>query len=187
MKILVWSCAVIGAVSVAIYALLPFLVTRSQCGRRAGSATLRTIASAQADFRGNDRDANGIQDFWRGDVAGLYALLPFEDVEPIGLIERSAAEADLAPWPEHALAPAPLPKSAYVFLALLHPGEEVAGWDTNRFAVGAFPTIYKADGWPRDSYIISEANTIYRKDLGPGGRVVTYPVDPLSEGWSKLD
>lgn len=158
-----------------------------RCGRWMARGTLKTITSAQVDFRANDRDANGIQDFWRGDVAGLYSLLPFEDDEPIRLIEPSTAKADLAPWPEHALGPSPIPRSAYVFLALHHPGEEVTGWNTDRFAVGAFPTLYNADDWPRDSYIISEDNIMFRKDLGPGGRVLTYPADPLSEGWSKLD
>jgi hypothetical protein len=187
MKCLVWVFVVAGLLSAAIYALAQLLTTRSQCGRRTGPNTLKTIAAAQADFLRHDRDANGIQDYWRGDVAGLYSLLPFEDVEPIGLIERSAAEADLAPWPEHALAPAPLPKYAYVFLALRHVGEEETGWNPNRFAAGAFPTVHKADAWPRNSYIISEGNAVFLKDLGPGGRVLTFPADPLKEGWRKVD
>ena len=37
---------------------------------RSPSASLKTIASAQADFRANDRDGDGVQQFWRGDIAG---------------------------------------------------------------------------------------------------------------------
>src|SRR6185436_9860966 len=45
-------------------------------GERNPSTSLETITSAQADFRANDRDGDGINQFWRGDIAGLYALIP---------------------------------------------------------------------------------------------------------------
>jgi len=38
------------------------------------SASLKNMESAEADFRANDRDWNHANDFWTGDVAGLYAM-----------------------------------------------------------------------------------------------------------------
>lgn len=68
--------------------------TRGFCrsGERSPSTCLKTLTSAQADFRVNDRNWNGRNDYWRGDIAGLYAL----EVQghPIKLIELSVAAAD---------------------------------------------------------------------------------------------
>jgi hypothetical protein len=74
--------------------------------RNAGS-TLKQLACAQADFRGNDRDGNGIEDFWTGDVAGLHAL---------GLTDLDTAKADLRPLVR--FCPSPVPKDGYFFIAL---------------------------------------------------------------------
>lgn len=74
---------------------------------RSGENRLKCLASAQVDFRGNDRDGNGIQDFWTGDVAGLYQL---------GLIDKAMAMADLRPLVP--LTPAPIPADGYYYVAL---------------------------------------------------------------------
>jgi hypothetical protein len=66
------------------------------------------LAYAEADFRTNDRDGNGINDFWTGDVAGLYKY---------GLIPREWAEADTAPLVP--LVPEPIPYKGYYFKALM--------------------------------------------------------------------
>ncbi len=147
---------------------------------------MKTIATAQADFRGNDRDGNGVQDFWRGDIAGLYYLVAPGTVESIKLIEVSMAEADLAPLPEHRNGSSPSPRGAYVFVALHHPNDADGPPSPNHFAAGAFPTSYDPKGWPRYSFVISENNTVFKKDLGPGGRVLYYPSDVRAEGWTPL-
>ena len=41
---------------------------------RCASTSLKTISSAEADFRSNDRDWNHVNDFWTGDVKGLYTM-----------------------------------------------------------------------------------------------------------------
>ena len=69
---------------------------RREYSTRGSSASLKTLASAQADFRGNDRDGNKVQDFWTRDVAGLYGLVPVGSTEMIKLIEISVAGADFA-------------------------------------------------------------------------------------------
>ena len=127
-----------------------------------------------------------MQDFWRGDIAGLYRLVPPGQLDGIRLIEVSVAEADLAALPEHR--PAPLsPKGGYYFMALHHPDDGDGPPSLHRFAAGCFPAVYNPKSWPKYSYVISGDNTIFKKDLGPGGRVLFYPSDPVAEGWTKLD
>src|SRR5204862_3710767 len=53
---------------------------------------LKSIAAAQNDFRAHDRDVNHKRDYWRQDIAGLYALKVEET--PIKLVELSLARAD---------------------------------------------------------------------------------------------
>ncbi len=155
------------------------LVRRSGCGMRNASASLKTLTSAQADFRLNDRDGNGTHDFWRGDVAGLYGIRPPGSADPIKLVEVSVAEADerpLAPWTP------PSPKAGYWFRSLRHKGETEP--DPDRFAFACFPAAYPRP-W-RWTYIVDETNTIYKKDLG-GRAIEVYPADPIAEGWTRLD
>src|SRR5438552_3594699 len=62
---------------------------------RNASATLKSLASAEADFRANDRDVNHVNDFWVADVGGLYRVDAGQGA--LRLIELSAATADAKP------------------------------------------------------------------------------------------
>ena len=62
---------------------------------RAASVSLKTVATAETDFRTNDRDSNGIHDYWVGDVSGLYRYTV--NNKEIKLIEKSLADADASP------------------------------------------------------------------------------------------
>src|SRR3954469_2351933 len=66
---------------------------RHNYGERNPSTSLKSITSAQADFRANDRDGDGVNQFWRADIAGLYALAPGGG-PAMRLIELSVAAAD---------------------------------------------------------------------------------------------
>ena len=145
------------------------------------SASLKTIATAQADFRSNDRDGNGLSDYWRVDLAGLYALESGD--QTIKLIELSIAGADkkqssgIEKFTSHG------PKAGYWFGALRLAGESEP--DPNHFAACAFPDTYGSSG--RWSYIISDANVMYGKDLGHGNGPDVFPEDPIAEGWEILE
>jgi hypothetical protein len=177
-------------------------LTRTLCGwwhsERNASASLKTLASAQADFRGNDRDDNKIQDFWRGNIAGLYGVVPPDSSEMIRLIELSVAGADSDPAgvlevgakgpgqvaPDRYTTPSP--KAGYLFKALRHADERPDALDRDRFAACAYPDDYLVSGML--TFIISEDHTIFKKDLGAQGPPAVYP-DPatLQREWSKLD
>jgi len=74
---------------------------------RSAEAALRTLATAEADYRANDRDGNGVNDFWTGDVSELSRL---------GILPRYFGLADGSP--RTPLAPRPIPHMGYYFEAL---------------------------------------------------------------------
>ncbi len=150
---------------------------------------MKTITSAQADFRANDRDGNRINDFWRKDIAGLYTLIPEHDrrrnpahPEPIKLIELSIAAADDRPTTDIDTYAVRSAKGGYRYRTLRFEDEDEP--DPDRFAACAFPDSRSAGRW---TYIISHWNTVYKKDLGSGRGIHTYPADPKAAGWIRLD
>jgi hypothetical protein len=210
MKILVRTFLAVAALSAAALLFIrPFHEDGSFChtclrgGRHASRErnapeSLKTIASAQADFRGNDRDGNKIQDFWRGDVAGLYGVLPVGSTDMIKLIELSVAGADDSPLGTANLqdtGPGQVardsytvftPKAGYCFRALRHADEKPGALDPNRFAACAYPAVYSEA--VRLTYILDESNTVFQRDLGRPGPPDVYPdPDILKRDWSRLN
>ena len=149
---------------------------------RNASTSLKTLTSAQADYRANDRDGNLVNDFWRGDVAGLYTLKPAADGNAIKLIELSVASADDRPKSDILAYAVRSAKAGYWFRAMLHEDEKTASPD--RYAYCAFPDSPTAGKW---TFIVDEQTSIYRKELQKQRGVERYPLDPVKEGWQKLD
>jgi hypothetical protein len=162
-----------------------------------GSAftSLKMIASAEADFRANDRDGNGLNDFWTGDVAGLHSMKPSGTGSEIRLVERKVAEADARPLIP--LVPMPIPMDGYYFVALemdnsVNP-PEAYGQETDKnsgkvhhlkkFAFLAYPAEPGESG--KYMFIINENNTVYRAaDSVP--RPKNWPTNnELKTFWSK--
>ncbi|HEX7901353.1 MAG TPA: DUF2950 family protein [Planctomycetota bacterium] len=118
---------------------------------------LKLLADAQADFRGNDRDGNKIQDFWTADVAGLFYLTDRSGA-PIQLIDRKLAAADA--FPLRPVVANPEPYHGYFIVAMTvdeegrpyrqHTGGEGAAgaenWNHSRFAFCAYPAKYGVTG-----------------------------------------
>ena len=180
---------------VAGLALLPPLFQSGRArNERHPWSPLKTLATAQADFRGNDRDGNRVQDFWVRDVAGLYYLKPEGSDERIQLIELSVANADDTACTESAAAGhAYAPRAGYAYRALIfyedaagakQVYEDERGRNPSKFGFIAVPVGPGAE--ERDSYLINEGNTVLRKPL-KGARVDTFPRDPLKAGWAKID
>jgi hypothetical protein len=198
-----WVLAVLGALACTPSALI---YLNSGCGdcalflhlhRRWGerphvSSTLKSIASAHADFRGNDRDGDGVQQFWRGDVAGLYGVVPRGSKEPIKLVEISTAGADdrpVGPGPGMTYRNQyvePGPKAGYWLRALRHADETPDAVSPHRWAACAFPADYPKSG--RKTFIVDENNTIFARDMGRPGPPDVFPDEAtLKRDWAKLD
>ncbi len=159
------------------------LMHNSGSNERRPSTSLKTITSAQADFRANDRDWNHVNDFWRSDIAGLYALKSLADPKgpPLKLIELAVAAADDRPTTDIESYSVRMPKAGYWYRALLHADEKVP--DPQRFAACSYPVNRSAGKY---MFIVCEDNWIYRKEFR-GEVPAVYPKDPLADGWTKLD
>ena len=88
--------------SIAAIAIPGLLSSQRASNERNASTSLKTLTSAEADFRSNDRDWNHVNDFWTYDVKGLYTMTSAAVIgksnsttDPIiKLIELSVASAD---------------------------------------------------------------------------------------------
>ena len=166
--------------------------TRIRDNEREASRALHQLSAAEADFRANDRDDNHANDFWTGDVAGLYYLRPKSGGNPpeLKLIERAIAEADAKPLQPRV--PSPVPYHGYFFIALDEddstdgPKDRLYKRDTggvppmgkvhneSKFGFCAYPAEYGVTG--RYTFIINENNTIFRADL-KGESTTHFPKD----------
>lgn len=204
-----WS-AELGALALTVTPSDPVVSGAPAANERNASATLKTFSSAQADFRANDRDGNKINDFWTGDVAGLYSMtdasVKGNKDGPIKLIEISAAAADAAPLEEGAAAgelvpieslTARAPKAGYYFRVMLKDeegepyqketeGEPKMGkvHNPSKFAICAYPAEYGVTG--TRTFILNEGNTIFSLDTH-GEPVLEWPSDEQLREWSKRD
>jgi type II secretory pathway pseudopilin PulG len=100
MEVLIIVAIVLVICAIAIPGLLS---SQRASNERDASTTLKTLSSAEADFRANDRDGNRVNDFWTADAKGLYTLLGPEPTTtpgattkevPVMLIHQSVAAAD---------------------------------------------------------------------------------------------
>lgn len=87
---------------IAALAIPGLVASRRAYNQLNAGSYLKTIATAEADFRANDRNGNKVTDFWTLDVAGLYCAVSVPDAEaglnePIKLIEISVCSADAQP------------------------------------------------------------------------------------------
>ncbi len=147
------------ALGVGIWAQPRLEAKRRAANELAAGIAIMRLARAQTDFRANDRDLNGVPDFWTGDVAGLWRF---------GLIPRAIAEADAAPI--EPLVPEPRPYHGYFFRALRWDDSESPPVDyrqdtdgsgqkvrhTSRFGFCAYPASYGRTGGA--AVIVNEEN-----------------------------
>lgn len=150
-----------------------FRLDRSSNERNALS-TLKSMTAAEADFRANDRDGNKVNDFWTGDVSGLYYVQSEDTKLEVKLIEQDAADADAKPL--FPLAKGTVAKSGYLYHALDQDesvpgpgGEYRVGTDKSgrkvhnekMFGLYAYPTSSR-DG--KHQFAVNERNTVFREE-----------------------
>ena len=160
----------------------PLLPSKRSSNERNASTALKMLTSAQADFRANDRDRDGVNQFWRADVAGLYALVPRGSTE-IQLIPISTALADARPSGIFAPYGHRKPEHGYWFRAMRHADEDPKHLDPNRFAFIAYPATPAAGKYV---YIIDENNSLWRSPAEGFEEFDVYPTDEqLKMRWSR--
>jgi hypothetical protein len=149
--------------AVGTFVIWPQWRARNLAENERNAATIiKTLCSAEADFRANDRDGNGVNDFWTGDLAGLLRF---------GLISRAVAEADLRPLVP--LVRKPVPYHGYYIIAMVTdesetPIEELRQetdkksgkvHHRTKFGFCAYPVEYGVTG--RNTFIVNENNTVF--------------------------
>lgn len=180
---------------IAAIAIPGLLSSQRASNERNASASLKTIASAEADFRGNDRDGNKIQDFWTGDVSGLYGVLPVGSTEMVKLIEISVAGSDFVPLTgvgalgdtglnvvENSNYAVRSPKAGYWYEAMLTDESGVDAYATSTNGVVdtsggvntsvwynhskfGFLTFPDSFSAGRNAFFINEGNTIFKRTM----------------------
>jgi type II secretory pathway pseudopilin PulG len=189
---------VILAVLLLIAALaLPGLLSSNRASNERGAAAaLKTLASAEADFRTNDRDKNLVNDFWTADVKGLYTMTPAGELDkgrlPLELISRTVAAADAdatlypaggenLPLSQYA---SPAPSAGYWFMTLVSDRSASGPEATYRQDTGGKPPMgavhhlsrFGFTAFPDSSskgkylFILNENGTIFRHSLRANGR-----------------
>ena len=188
LEVLIVIIIVVAAAAILIPGLLPS--TRGLNSERNSAGSLKTLASAEADFRANDRDWNHVNDYWTGDVKGLYTMTsaavrggqPNNLLDPSSkLIELSVASADAdgtfvpaggenVPLDSYAL---PSAKAGYWYATLnsdLTSGKEYrqdTGGDLpmgkcHNLSMFGFVSFPDSPSAGRYVYLINQNNTVYR-------------------------
>ncbi len=122
---------------IAAIAIPGLLAAQRSSNERNASTSLKTITTAQADFRSNDRDGNRTMDFWTADVYALFGMIGIQGSSTaiaadsatasnhVKLLEPSLASADgrseQALYGNIEFGPAIVngsPKAGYIFRAL---------------------------------------------------------------------
>jgi len=79
---------------IAAIAIPGLLAAQRSSNERNASTSLKTITTAEADFRSNDRDGNRAMDFWTADVYALFGMIGVSG-------SNTAAPADSATASNH--------------------------------------------------------------------------------------
>lgn len=176
-------------------AIVGFISIRRASNEKSTSASIKSLTTGEESFKNNDLDLNLQNDYWTGDVAGLYSIQPAGSSKSILAISDVAlASADTAPVTSGAYnngraqtAGTPLtqsPKTGYWVQAMLR---DVQGadlmQDTDTFGAVhsnggygfcAVPVNYGVTG--TFCYIVNHGNAIFRRDFGTATPVVPSPV-----------
>lgn len=179
-----------------------YVKMRIPANERNASATIKSVVTAQENFRSNDLDRNQTNDYWVADVSGLYRIVAGE--QPIAaLMDLAAAAADAAPavpidkegeihGVRLAAMDAGKPKAGYRYAVVKQyaSGDKTEAYDQadgrnfGKFAVCAFPADYGVTG--NLTFIIDESATVYQKDTGGKG-VDVWPANLDEAGWKKVE
>lgn len=197
---------------IAAIAIPGMLSSIRASNERNASSSLKSLATAQADFRSNDRDNHGIQDYWTGDVAGLFCIdntsVPPATVASIKLIDVSVALADLEKKSGSTNYDTDVTaygnqsaKASYWYRVLTTDNETGAAYaqdtdgtngavrNTSRFGYAAMPDACGSSG--SKAFVMNEGMTIFKKDFGKdvlrAGLPPSLDLNVFAGNWPKSD
>lgn len=138
---------------------------------------LNRIARAEFVWRQRDMDADGVLNFYVGDLAFLEAQAG-ERAKPPFHLPEGLLKAD---WGR--LGADAVPFHGYYFAAMSRNGDNVPYVNGQRFEFGfeAWPAVYRDSGLR--TFIVNQEGHVYAKDHA-GGMQITWPEpDPWKRGW----
>lgn len=148
------------------------------------SVTLQTIYQAEQEFIRKNPIGDFAHQYWRSDVAGLYAVRGGDGV-PLKLIELSTAAADGDPKTEISRYATSSAKNGFRYRSIRHAVEDPAKPDPQRFAFCVYP---EPGGNRQYIYILDERQRIFRIRAEGHPAVDVFPADEeLKAKWTKLD
>lgn len=188
---LVELMAVVAIIATLSAIAIPSMIVAARAAHeRDASASLKTLASAEVDFKSNDRDGTKVKDYWTGDVSGLHTLAAAGSAgtgAALKLIDLTLAAADSAPLASGAAGgrTQPIstftrqgPSAGYWYYAMLHDASVTpsvayrqntggtpamgAVHNLERFAFLAYPDTYPKTG--RKVFMINERNEVWVRD-----------------------
>ena len=194
---------------VAALALPGLLSSQRAANERSSMASLKMALLAEADFKSNDRDGNNLNDYWTGDLAGLYCMtsanVSGSGDPPIKLLELAVATSDSAPLAAGAAGGeyahistygAISPKAGYWMGVMdiegqtgadyqIDTGGQIAMGAVHNLSLFAFITYPDAMGSSgKIVSIINQGGTVYRRmpsfDIKPSGAVPPGTVTALT-------
>ena len=181
---------------IAAIAIPGLLRARIASNERNASASLKSVVTAEENFRSNDLDRNQVNDYWTGNIAGLYCLQVAATDNPIAALnDIGVASADIDSGNAAAVAFSNAnvsynsallltssPKSGYAYQALLKDAEDavyaqstdggVSVHNFGNFGFAAVPVAWDSTG--NHVFIVNEGASVFRRDFGPSTAAVFF-------------
>jgi len=164
---------------IAAIAIPSLLRSRMAANATAAAASCKAFAEAEEIYHRTDYDADGVLEY-SSVMTGAVSLCSNSGTE-IALIDRAFAGAETS---------AGTPKAGYVFTVLTTsdlPVKRNFILNSNMtlgYAFSAAPAAYDSTG--RDSFMISNAGTIYQSDQGTG-TVLQTSFNPVAPTWTPTE
>lgn len=164
---------------IAAIAIPSLLRSRMAANSTAAAAACKAFAEAEEIYHRTDYDADGVLEYC-SKMTGATSLATNASIE-IALIDRAFAAGETQTG---------TPKAGYVFTVLTTQTLPVARLFmpnanmTLGYAFSACPAAYDSTG--RDSFMISNAGTIYQSDQGTGSLLQT-TFNPVAPTWTPTE
>ena len=189
--------AELGIILSIVVGLITLIVIPNITGHRGGcgnegsaTAALKLLTSAEATWRQQDCDQNGIKDYWTYDLSCFHRTLRLDYSTKVAFIATDVARADANPVPLNQstktfgispqienLETIPIaPKSGYWFRAMVADEKgmpynqntvgttKIPAANNSKFAFVTYPDVYGISGIR--TYIVNEEGKIYARDMG---------------------